>query len=78
MQEEQYDLALSTHLADTTADGPSFLCGIVSPIGMPELLASLPEKPVVERLIERFFDEEDFLVPSLRKNPHLSHTYQVR
>jgi hypothetical protein len=37
---------------------------------MSELLASLPEKSVTDKLLERFFDEEDFLVPSLRKASH--------
>jgi hypothetical protein len=68
VQEEQYELALSASFASTTIDGPSFLCGIVSPIEIPELLASLPAKYVADKLIARFFDDDDFLVPSLRKN----------
>jgi hypothetical protein len=70
VQEEHYDQASSTSSESAITDGPSFLCGIVSPIGMSELLASLPGKSVIDKLLERFFDEEDFLVPSLRKTSH--------
>ena len=68
VQEEQYELDLSASVTSSTADGPSFLCGIVSPIGTAELLASLPAKPVADKLLAIFFDEEDSLVPSIRKN----------
>jgi hypothetical protein len=43
---------------------------MVDPIDMPELLASLPPKPIADELIGTFFDENDSLVPSLRKYIH--------
>lgn len=63
-------MALTASLASTTIGGPSFLCGMVDPIDMPELLASLPPKPIADKLIGTFFDENDSLVPSLRKYIH--------
>ena len=68
VQEEQDEVDLSASFVANTVDGPSFLCGIVSPIGISDLLASLPTKPVADKLLAIFFDEDDSLVPSLRKN----------
>lgn len=59
-------MALTASLASTNIGGPSFLCGMVNTIGLPELLASLPPKHVADKLIRTFFDENDSLVPSLR------------
>ena len=48
-------------------DGPSLLCGMVKPIGVEELVASLPPKISANKLIVRFFDERDSPMSSLRK-----------
>lgn len=50
-------------------DGPSLLGGgVIKPATREELLATMPSKPAADKLIERFFDEEDSPVPTFRKN----------
>lgn len=67
VQEEHEEQSLSSALEATIIDGPSILSGGAGPIDIPELLASLPEKSVADKLLALFFDEKDNLVPSLRK-----------
>lgn len=46
-------------------DGPSLLSGLVRPVEISELLATLPAKPAVDRLLSRFFDSHGLAVPPL-------------
>ncbi len=47
-------------------DGPGILTGILQPITMEEILASLPAKPAADKLMNRFFEEENSPVPTFR------------
>ena len=48
-------------------DGPLILSGKVRQIEFSELLATLPPKPQVDRLIRQFFDCKTFGLPTHRK-----------
>lgn len=50
-------------------DGPSLLHGPVNTIAVSELLATIPAKHAVDRLIARFFDPRGPAVPTLRVFP---------
>ena len=49
------------------ADGSSFLSGPAKKVEKSEILASLPPKPEVDKLIHQFFDRENFGIPVARK-----------
>lgn len=61
--ENESDL-LQDSPGESSFEGPSLFCGIVQPIGMSEILASLPSKPACDRLMVRFWDEENSPVPT--------------
>ncbi|RDW73654.1 hypothetical protein BP5796_07096 [Coleophoma crateriformis] len=46
-------------------DGPSLLYGLASPIELSELLASVPSKPAVDKMLQIFFNFVDPTVPTL-------------
>ena len=50
-------------------DGSSFLSGQVKPVEMSEILATLPPKPEVDKLIDQYFDRKNFAIPIARKSP---------
>jgi hypothetical protein len=52
------------------------LRGPVNTLEMSELLATIPAKPVVDRLIARFFDPRGPAVPILRVSPSVA-TYSL-
>ncbi|KAK9368461.1 hypothetical protein V1509DRAFT_622988 [Lipomyces kononenkoae] len=65
VQEEQDEATLLTSFASASVDGPSLLSGPVKPVGVSELLATIPAKPAADKLIARFFDDEKSPVPAL-------------
>ncbi|KKK12426.1 hypothetical protein AOCH_003148, partial [Aspergillus ochraceoroseus] len=67
IQEEHDEVTLRTSLAYAGMEGPtpSLLCGSVKLATIAELLATIPPKPTVDKLIARFFDEHRSPVPSL-------------
>ncbi|TVY85018.1 Equisetin cluster transcription factor eqxF [Lachnellula suecica] len=59
------------HTSNVTTDGPALLCGLLKPVGLDDLLATLPAKPAVDKLIQRFFEENNSPVPSFHiLHPH--------
>lgn len=63
----QDDLEESTDFVFPPIDGPSLLSGPVKPISIGELLATMPAKIAMDRLLERFFNEKESAVPSFRQ-----------
>lgn len=49
------------------SDAPGLLWGMAKPVNREELIASLPPKPACDKLMARFFDEEESPVPTFRK-----------
>ncbi|KAJ9610294.1 hypothetical protein H2200_005071 [Cladophialophora chaetospira] len=66
-QDDQHDYAVNL---SNTADGTSLLFGHVKEIGTEDILATLPLKPVVDKLVREFFDRKAFplsIVPILHE-----------
>ncbi|RDL36150.1 uncharacterized protein BP5553_06762 [Venustampulla echinocandica] len=63
VQEEQDSINLHTAFSGP-AGGPPLLYGPVKPVSFEELLASVPARPALDKLIEKFFDEKDSPVPT--------------
>ncbi|TVY33408.1 Equisetin cluster transcription factor [Lachnellula subtilissima] len=57
-QEEDFDASFPA------IDGPFLLSGIVKPVSFSEILATLPAKSAVDKLILRFFDDKECPVPA--------------
>jgi hypothetical protein len=51
----------------TLVDGPLLLSGQIRQIELPELLATLPSKTQVDKLIYHFFDRKTFAFPAFRE-----------
>lgn len=47
-------------------DAPSLLCGMARPVSREELIATIPPKVACDKLMARFFDEENSPVPTYR------------
>jgi hypothetical protein len=65
-QQDQEDIDLNASFAGV--DGPSLLCGLVKPVSFEELLATLPPKPALDRLLQRFFNVNGPMTPTFRKS----------
>lgn len=65
--QENPSLALEPTYSDVI-DGPSLFFGVTQPASMPELLSSFPSRPAVEKLLTRFFDNEEGPAPTFRKS----------
>jgi hypothetical protein len=59
---------MHTPVSDTS-DAPSLLRGPVKLAEVSELLATIPAKPTVDRLVARFFDPRGPAVPPIRVCP---------
>ncbi|RDW68117.1 hypothetical protein BP6252_09513 [Coleophoma cylindrospora] len=53
-------------------DGPSLLYGLASPIELSEILASIPSKTAVDKMLRVFFNFDNPTVPTLRQHPYPS------
>lgn len=65
---EERDSSVHTLVSDAL-QGPSLLRGPVRWVEMSELLATIPAKPMADKLIFRFFDPLGPAVPALRVFP---------
>ncbi|KUJ11858.1 uncharacterized protein LY89DRAFT_214223 [Mollisia scopiformis] len=61
--QENPTLGLEPSYSDAI-DGPSLFFGVGQPTTLPELLSSLPSRPAVEKLLTRFFDNEEGPAPT--------------
>ncbi|PMD57147.1 uncharacterized protein K444DRAFT_535235 [Hyaloscypha bicolor E] len=64
VQDDQDDLLSQVAFSTGTANGPGLLCGVVKPVGLEELLATIPPKCTTDKLIERFFDKKNSPIPT--------------
>jgi hypothetical protein len=55
-------VAFSTNIVN----GPGLLCGVVKPVGIEELLATIPPKCTTDKLIALFFDKNHSPIPTFR------------
>ncbi|KAG9230545.1 hypothetical protein BJ875DRAFT_152352 [Amylocarpus encephaloides] len=69
--QEEYDVLsmqsmhnLHTSFSSAISNGPPLLFSQVKPATFEEILATLPSKPAVDKILERFFDEKDSPMPS--------------
>ena len=65
-QDDESDYDVHPSLSNT-ADGTSLLFGHVKEIEKIEILATLPLKPAVDKLIHQFFDRKTFPISVVRK-----------
>jgi hypothetical protein len=65
-QDDQTDYDVHPTLSNTV-DGSSLLFGQVKQIELLEILATLPPKPEVDKLISQFFDRKTFPITVARK-----------
>ncbi|KAF4630074.1 hypothetical protein G7Y89_g8068 [Cudoniella acicularis] len=63
MQEERDDTDASLSFPGIV-DGPTIFSGPIKPITFQELLETIPAKPTLDKILERFFDLTDSPVPS--------------
>lgn len=61
--QENPGLSLEPSYSDAI-DGPSLFFGVSQPGSLPEMLASLPARPAAEKLLSRFFDNEEGPAPT--------------
>jgi hypothetical protein len=60
-------LSLHTSSTGSYTTGPPMLLRQFKPATFKEILATIPEKPALDRIIARFFDGENSPIPTLRK-----------
>jgi hypothetical protein len=65
-QYDQTDYNVPPNLSNT-ADGSSLLFGQVKQIDILEILATLPPKPEIDKLLSQFFDQKKFPITVARK-----------
>jgi hypothetical protein len=70
--QNQYD-TIDYEAERTLVDGPLLLSGQVRQIEKPELLATFPPKPQVDKLVRHFFDRKNFAFPSFRRSSQPAH-----
>ena len=63
---ETQDVAALYNPSMEVPDAPSLICGMVRPLSREELIATIPAKPACDKLMARFFDEQNSPVPTYR------------
>jgi hypothetical protein len=67
VQDDQDDLFSQVAFSTDTINGPGLLCGVIKPVGMEELLATIPPKCTTDKLIRLFFDKKESPIPTFRR-----------
>jgi hypothetical protein len=68
---QSQDEATEKDVAQTlshTVDGSAFLSGQTDPVKMTDLIAALPPRTEVDRLIKQYFDHRNFAIATARKS----------
>jgi hypothetical protein len=76
VQDDQDDLLAQASFSTDTVNGPGILCGVVRPVGIDELLATIPPKCSTDKLVKLFFDERESPIPTFRWFPDIL-AYQI-
>ncbi|KAN0108498.1 hypothetical protein V8E51_008240 [Hyaloscypha variabilis] len=64
VQDDQDDLLSQVAFSTNIVNGPGLLCGVVKPVGIEELLATIPPKCTTDKLIALFFDKNHSPIPT--------------
>jgi len=71
VQDDQDDLISQAAFSTNVVSGPGLLCGTVKPVGIEELLATIPPKSAADKLIALFFDKDHSPIPIFREFPRV-------
>lgn len=66
-EDESEEDILQDASTEISSGGPSLFCGIVPQISMHGILASLPPKPACDKLMGRFWNERNSVMPTFRE-----------